>query len=304
METAGGLLFSPVPAEKVVACVGLVSDTHMPERCAALPASTFEVLQGVDLILHEGDVGELWVLDRLSAIAPVVAVHGNDDTRAAQRELPYQQLVSIKGQRVLLWHSHYPDPAEDRAHRGDPWHAILSRRAERGREAGAKVVVFGHAHVPMVYRTDDVLLVNAGALASGNLFTRQTHQTVGVLFVCDDGALAVAHVDLAAPDRAFVPDIDWEAGFETALAQFQSWIVEPGLVEDVSRLSWQAFQDVEALKAALLPLCHRCWAGEKEHLTRSELLDAIERHADMPPGDRERIVTILKEKSQWKSAST
>ena len=304
METAGALSFSPLPAENVVACVGIISDTHMPERCAAFPASTFEVLQGVELILHAGDVGELWVLDRLSAIAPVVAVHGNDDTRAAQRELPYQQLVSIAGQRVLLWHSHYPDPAEDRAHRGDPWHAILSRLAERGRAAGAQVVVFGHAHVPMVYRTDDVLLVNPGALASGNLFTRQTRQTVGVLFVCDDGALAVAHVDLAAPDRAFVPDIDWEAGFEVALAQFQSWIVEPDLVEDVSRLSWQAFQDVEALKAALLPLCHRCWAGEKEHLTRSELLDAIERHADMPPGDRERIVTILKEKSQWKSAST
>jgi len=58
MDTAGALLFSPVPAEKVVACVGLISDTHMPERCAALPASTFEVLHGVDLILHAGDVGE------------------------------------------------------------------------------------------------------------------------------------------------------------------------------------------------------------------------------------------------------
>jgi hypothetical protein len=44
MENAGALLFSPVPAEKVVACVDLVSDTHMPERCAAFSASTFEVL--------------------------------------------------------------------------------------------------------------------------------------------------------------------------------------------------------------------------------------------------------------------
>ena len=135
---AGALLFSPVPSEKVVACVGLVSDTHMPERCAAFPASTFEVLRGVDIILHAGDVGELWVLDHLSAIAPVVAVHGNDDTRAAQRELPYQQLVSIAEQRVLLWHSHYPDPAEDRARRGAPWHAILSRLAARGRGKGRR----------------------------------------------------------------------------------------------------------------------------------------------------------------------
>jgi hypothetical protein len=50
---------------------------------------------------------------------------------------------------------------------------------------------------------------------------------------------------------------------------------------------------VEALKAALLPLCHRCWAGEKAHLTRSELLDAIEHHADIPPGDREKAVVAF-----------
>lgn len=48
----------------MVARLGLISDTHMPERCAALPASLFDVLQGVDLLLHTGDVGELWVDDR------------------------------------------------------------------------------------------------------------------------------------------------------------------------------------------------------------------------------------------------
>ena len=61
--------------------IGLVSDTHMPERCDALPASLCAALGGVDLLLHAGDVGELLVLDRLSAIAPVVAV-ARDYTRA------------------------------------------------------------------------------------------------------------------------------------------------------------------------------------------------------------------------------
>jgi hypothetical protein len=51
---------------------------------------------------------------------------------------------------------------------------------------------------------------------------------------------------------------------------------------------------VEALKAALLPLCHRCWAGEKDHLTRAELLDALEHNADIAPGDKERTVAMLK----------
>ena len=82
--------------------IGLISDTHMPERCAALPTAVFSTLANVDLLLHAGDVGELWVLDQLSAIAPVIAVHGNDDTAAAQRELPFQQIITAAGRRILL----------------------------------------------------------------------------------------------------------------------------------------------------------------------------------------------------------
>ena len=59
-----------IPAERVVACLGLVSDTHMPERWVALPPALFEVLHGVDLLLHAGDVGELWILDRLKCARP------------------------------------------------------------------------------------------------------------------------------------------------------------------------------------------------------------------------------------------
>jgi predicted phosphodiesterase len=60
----------------------------MSEKCLELPASVHTILNGVDLILHAGDVAELWVLDRLSELAPVVAVHGNDDTAEAAWVLP------------------------------------------------------------------------------------------------------------------------------------------------------------------------------------------------------------------------
>jgi putative phosphoesterase len=285
----------PVPVERVVARIGLISDTHMPERCAAFPASIFDVFRDVDLILHAGDLGELWVLERLSGIAPVVAVHGNDETRDAQRELPYQQLISVAGQRILLWHSHYPDPAEDKANRGGSWQRILARQAQRGRQAGARVVVFGHTHVPMTYQYGDTLLVNPGALASGSLFTRQTHQTVALLFICDDGTLSVTHVDLAAPDRPFRPVIDWNAGFEVALGLFQSPIVEPRLLESIRELSQQTYADLDALKQAILPLVRPCWTGEKLHVTGEELLGAIESSVGVAPGDREKVIAILRE---------
>ena len=289
---------SQLPVERVVARVGLVSDTHMPERCAAFPASTFDVFQGVDLLLHAGDLGELRVLDCLSAIAPVVAVHGNDETQDAQRALPYQQVISAAGQRILLWHSHYPDPAEGKANRGGPWHRILTRQAERGQQVGASVVVFGHAHVPLKCRHNDILLVNPGALASGSLFTRQDRQTVALLYICNDGELVVVHIDLAAPDQPFVPSVDWDAGIKTAIGQFQSPIVAPDLLESVGELGRQTYSDLEALKEAILPLCHPCWTGEKRHVTRTELLSAIESSTHIAPTDREKVIAILSERAR------
>ena len=290
-------LLSQLPVQRVVARVGLISDTHMPERCAAFPASIFDVLQGVDLLLHAGDLGELWVLDHLSAIAPVVAVHGNDETQGAQRALPYQQLISVAQQRILLWHSHYPDPAEDKANRGGPWHRMLTRQAERGQKLGANVVVFGHTHVPLTHQYNGILLINPGALASGSLFTRQDHQTVALLFICNDGELHVAHIDLALPDQPFVPSIDWDAGIEPAIDQFQSSIVEQDLLESIGELGKQTYSDLEALKGAILPLCHPCWTGEERHITRVELLGAVESSTDIAPIDREKVIAILSERA-------
>lgn len=193
----------------------------MPARCAVLPPAVFDVLRGVDVVLHAGDVGELWVLDRLSTIAPVIAVHGNDESADAQRELPYQQIVAAGGQRILLTHAHYPNRAEEMESRADDgWHPKLARRASMGQRAGARIVVFGHTHIPMAVEHEGVLLVNPGAIASPNPTTRQRIQTVAVLFIRDDGAPFVTHVDLGYPDQPFAPRIDWQAGFRTAHEQF------------------------------------------------------------------------------------
>ena len=80
--------------------IGLISDTHCPERCPCYPASLGSAFRDVDLILHAGDADRLWVLDALSELAPVVAVHGNDDTTEAQSELPFKQIIAVNGKRI------------------------------------------------------------------------------------------------------------------------------------------------------------------------------------------------------------
>ncbi len=288
-----------LPAERVAARIGLVSDTHMPERCAALPPALFEVLRGVELLLHAGDVGELWVLDRLSAIAPVLAVHGNDDTADAQRELPYQQLLTIAGLRIVLTHAHYPDRAQElEARKNDAWEPKLERRATFGRRAGAAIVVFGHTHVPMSLQHGDVLLVNPGAIAAPNYVTRQRLQSVALLFIRDDGVPTVMHIDLAAPERPFVPRIDWKAGFVAAHSQLTESLMTPDLEviwKELDRVGQSLDQEVRAkLRAAMRRILERCWSGEQKLISRADLL-AEGRAAELPADVQARIEAMLAE---------
>ena len=48
--------------KKVLAVIGLISDTHFLERLFVLPENLARVWGPVDLILHAGDVGDLSVL--------------------------------------------------------------------------------------------------------------------------------------------------------------------------------------------------------------------------------------------------
>ena len=272
---------------RIRATIGLLSDTHMPQRRRRLPTALYDVMAGVDLLLHAGDVGELWVLDQLSAIAPVVAVHGNDDSADSQRELPYQQLLTIAGLRILLWHSHFPDWDQEMTFRADDsLYTSVQRQIDQAQRAGAKLVIFGHWHIPFTYRASDILVVNPGALASGNEFTRMLRHTVALLFVDDASQAHVVHVDLAAPDRPYVPAIDWDAGFMLAHSQFSASILAPELESLIPFLRRHIPRpELLILRDILCELGHPIWEGEARLLTYADYSRAVDAAASQLPGD-------------------
>jgi uncharacterized protein len=290
------LLPPEFPEGRLAARAGLIADTHLPDRLRALPAALATIFEGCDLLLHAGDVGQLRVLDELSRIAPVVAVHGNDDTAEAQRELPEQQLLTVAGCRILLWHSHDPDWAgERRLREANAWPPVLARIRERARRAGATVAIFGHAHVPLQVEEDGMLLANPGALASGNPFIRQRLQSVALLFVRDDGAVAVRHVDLSAPEQAYTPHVDRRANFTAAHDAVSAPVLAPELGRLPALLQRDAFNDLAALKQAYLDLAHECWEGGRDQITASVLWAALDGNPAIDPADRQLVWRLLAE---------
>ena len=79
----------------------MVADTHCPEFMARLPERLFEVLSGVDLILHAGDVDGATTPEALRRIAPVEVVRGDHDRDGS---LPRVRELTIEGKRVVVVH--------------------------------------------------------------------------------------------------------------------------------------------------------------------------------------------------------
>ena len=119
--------------------VGLISDTHGLMRLEALDA-----LEGVDLIVHAGDIGKLEVLKALKNVAPVLAIRGNNDTGAWAKPLPETKLLKVCDKRLYIIHN-VKDLAFDPAGRG--FDAVIS----------------GHSHKPSIARRDGILFVNPGS---------------------------------------------------------------------------------------------------------------------------------------------
>ena len=84
--------------------IGVLSDTHIPQRGAWLPDAMLRRFEDVELILHAGDLSTLAVLDQLSAYAPVEAVQGNVEQQEVVVALPIKRTLVVGGCEIGLIH--------------------------------------------------------------------------------------------------------------------------------------------------------------------------------------------------------
>ena len=133
--------------------LGVIADTHIYDRRRAIPAAVWQAFAGVDCILHAGDIVQLDVLDELSALAPVHAVHGNVDPPELVSTLKAALVLDLDGARIGLTHGHLGRG------RTTPQCALsLFVGVE-----GLRAVVFGHSHQPYNDMQRGVLLFNPGS---------------------------------------------------------------------------------------------------------------------------------------------
>jgi putative phosphoesterase len=130
--------------------IGVISDTHIPERASKIPETVFRSFNNVDLILHAGDLVSLDVLKELEQIAPTKCSQGNMD-RAYGLKIPRNVFIEGEGLKIGLNHGEvYP--------RGD-----TQQLKYIAMEMEVEILITGHTHWPFIKEVDDVLLLNSGS---------------------------------------------------------------------------------------------------------------------------------------------
>lgn len=119
--------------------IGVISDTH-----GLLRPEVLKIFNGVDFIVHAGDVGDASIIQELRKIAPVTVVRGNCDNGELGYILKRTEVLQVADINIYVLHN-------------------LDELDLEPKEAGFNVVISGHSHKSCEKTIDDVLYFNPGS---------------------------------------------------------------------------------------------------------------------------------------------
>ena len=164
--------------------IGVLSDTH-----GYLDPAILTIFEGVDHIIHAGDVMDPATLEALETVAPVTAVAGNMDSGKLGR-LPREVSGQVGPVRFVVGHKR----------------KRLVKRLNLGKVEGVPaggqpdLVVWGHDHIPAAEWVDGTLFLDPGTASSPH--EEDDDPTVAVVAV-DDAGLSVRFVPLVRSEEPF-----------------------------------------------------------------------------------------------------
>lgn len=179
--------------------IGLISDTHIPSMGAEPPQQVIPAFEGVEMIIHAGDVYIDSCIEWLERIAPV---HWANSGFAAGIEaaprLSLPVVVEVAGRTIGVIHK-----LDFIGYADDIYPNSLSRyRKDRSMQDeltdifGKKIdiVVMGYTHEAMVETHQDILFINPGSPTMVGAIMKMGH--VATLTLNDDGTNEAEVIDL------------------------------------------------------------------------------------------------------------
>ncbi len=132
--------------------IGVISDTHVPDRSLELPRKILDEFKNVDMVIHVGDLVDLSVLDQLRGVCKnVVAVWGNMDPHEVREQLPEKEIIKAGSHRIGVMHGF-----------GHP-NKLVDLLTEKFKSDSVDIIIFGHSHLPLNEKRGGILFFNPGS---------------------------------------------------------------------------------------------------------------------------------------------
>ncbi|MCT4620592.1 MAG: metallophosphoesterase [Marinisporobacter sp.] len=126
----------------------VMSDTHGKIHLAE---HIIAKMDKIDLMIHLGDYYPDALAISENTDIKVVSVKGNCD----RGEIEDEKVLDLGEHKLFLTHGHQYGVKSS-----------LSRIYYKGLEEGCNIVLFGHTHMPVKVKHEDVLIMNPGSLTS------------------------------------------------------------------------------------------------------------------------------------------
>jgi len=132
--------------------IGIISDTHIPEKSKSIPAVILEAFKKVDMVIHAGDLINISVLQQLKGVCSRVhAVYGNMDPYETRKDLPEKKIIKVGKHIIGVTHGY-----------GAP-NNLIDQTKKIFKTDKVDVIVFGHSHYPTNESKDGILFFNPGS---------------------------------------------------------------------------------------------------------------------------------------------
>ena len=131
--------------------IGILSDTHGDIKSIdkAIP-----YLKECNLIIHAGDNVDDAEYIHYSTDVEVKSVKGNCDLYTQHHDEEYELIFKVDNKRFFLCHGHYYDVKYG-----------VDSLLRLAKHKKIDIGVFGHSHVPVYEKIDDIIFINPGSLS-------------------------------------------------------------------------------------------------------------------------------------------
>lgn len=148
--------------------IAILSDTH---GNYPLAIQALDRIAGLDCIIHLGDTLQDAEIIECAMSLPIIKLAGNCDPSC---DAPRDLLLTMRDMTIYLSH-------------GDLFQVKsgTERICRKAASENAQIVLFGHTHIPLIQKKNEILLINPGSLKESG-----PHHSLAILSISNGSASA------------------------------------------------------------------------------------------------------------------